>query len=77
VTSAFKGKLPGGACLSIIGTEGKRFPQFGFIQRLPTFKGRRGVEDAPQATDVTTHHSTNISRRLQPLGEGRQLSAGA
>jgi len=22
VTSAFKGKLPGGACLSIIGTEG-------------------------------------------------------
>jgi hypothetical protein len=59
------------------GNESKRFPQFGFVQYLPTLKGRGSLEDTPQAVDVMTNYGMEISRRVQPPGEGRQLCAGA
>jgi hypothetical protein len=59
------------------GNEGERFSQFGFVQCSPALKGRRGLEEAPQAVDMTTPRSTNISRYVQPLGKRFQLGAEA
>jgi hypothetical protein len=54
VTFAFKGKLPGGACLSIIGTEG--------LARVVTeWRGRLGTE--------SFFTSTELIDRAQGFGE--------